>query len=78
MILCFAFELQLPSYFLNDYTTDYLNPLFVGAMCTAGTLNVNPWGYPTVLLKLAIFLSGLWLIINFTDNKAYAYSLIKK
>ena len=78
-ILCYAFGFQLVSFFLFVYTTDYLNPLFVGAMCAAGTLNVSPWGYPTVLLKLVNFiLSGLWLIINFTDNKAYDYPLIKK
>ncbi|HSB04387.1 MAG TPA: hypothetical protein VLK23_04275 [Thermodesulfobacteriota bacterium] len=78
-IMNYGFGFQLISLFLFIYTVDHLNTLFVGAMCAAGTLNVNQWGYPTIIMKVVNFLlAGLWLIINFTDNKAYDYPLIKK
>jgi len=78
-VMTYAFSFQLLSLFLFIYTADHLNPLFSGAMCAAGTLNVNPWGYPTLLLKMVNFvLAGVWLILNHTDNRAYDYPLIKK
>jgi len=78
-ILTFMFGLELMSLFLYVFTANNLCPLFVGAMCAAGTLNVNPYGYPTLLLKIVSFLfSGLWLILNHADNQAYDYPLIKK
>jgi hypothetical protein len=78
-ILTFACGLELMSLFLYVFTANNLCPLFVGAMCAAGTLNVNPYGYPTLLLKIVSFLfAGLWLILNHTDNQAYDYPLIKK
>ena len=75
----YAFGFQLISFFLFIFTADSLHTLFVGAMCAAGSLNVNAFGYPTVILKtLNFILAGLWLILNFTDNRAYDYPLIKK
>src|SRR5208337_4827313 len=57
---------------------DLLHPLFVGAMCASGTLTVNSYGYPTLILKVFNFLTaGLWLVLNYTDNRAYDYPLIK-
>src|SRR3972149_261257 len=44
-MIAYAFGFQLLSLFLFIYTADHLSPLFVGAMCAAGTLNVNGWGY---------------------------------
>jgi hypothetical protein len=70
---------QLASLFLYIYTAESLHNLFVGAMCAAGALNVDPYGYPTLLLKILNFiLAGLWLIINHADNQARDYPLIKK
>ncbi|MBZ0160447.1 hypothetical protein [Candidatus Methylomirabilis sp.] len=78
-ILTFVCGLELMSLFLYVFTANNLCPLFVGAMCAAGTLNVNPYGYPTLLLKIVSFLlAGLWLILNHADNQAYDYPLIKK
>jgi len=78
-ILSYVLVFQLGSLFLYIYTADNLHNLFVGAMCAAGTLNVDPYGYPTFLLKILNFLlAGLWLIINHVDNQAYDYPLIKK
>lgn len=78
-ILSYVLGFQLISLFLYIYTADNLHPLFVGAMCAAGTLHVNDYGYPTLILKVVNFLlAGLWLIVNYTDNRAYDYPLIKK
>ena len=78
-ILSYAFGFQLMSFFLFVFTADHLHILFTGAMCAAGTLNVNEYGYPTIMLKAVNFiLVGLWLIMNYTDNKAFDYPLIRK
>jgi hypothetical protein len=78
-LLAYAFAFQLGSLFLFIYTTDHLHTLFVGAMCAAGSLYVNPFGYPTLFLKVANFLgAGLWIIFNHADNRGYDYPLIKK
>ena len=77
-ILTYVFGFQLISLFLYVYTADILHPLFVGAMCASGTLTVNSYGYPTLMLKVFNFItSGLWLVLNYTDNRAYDYPLIK-
>lgn len=74
-----AMAFQLLSLFLFIYTADHMAPLFVGAMCAAGTLKVNSWGYPTLLLKIVNWLlAGIWLIMNTTDNRGYDYPLIRK
>ena len=79
LMLSYAFVFQMISLFLFVYTTDNLSRLFAGAMCAAGTLYINSYGYPTLLLKVINFLlAGVWLLINATDNKAYNYPLIKK
>lgn len=78
-LMSYAFTYQLLSFFLFIYTADYLHTYFVGAMCAAGSLNANEWGYPLIIAKMANFmLAGLWLILNYTDNQAYDYPLIRK
>ncbi len=78
-IMAYALVFQLFSFFLFIYTADALHPFFTGAMCAVGSLNVNQWGYPVVILKIITFLlGGLWLIINFADNRGYDYPLIKE
>lgn len=78
-VLSYVFGLQLLSLFLFIFTADSLTPLFVGAMCAAGTLNVDAFGYPTLVLKVVDFiLAGLWLVLNHADNQGYDYPLIKK
>lgn len=77
-IVAYAFGFQLLSFFLFIYTANDLCVFFVGAMCAVGTLNVNSYGYPTLILQVINFLlAGSWLILNHTDNKAYDYPLIK-
>jgi uncharacterized integral membrane protein len=78
-ILAYLFGFQLLSLFLYIFTADHLHTLFVGAMCAAGTLYVNAYGYPALIMKVINFLlAGLWLILNYADNRAYDYPLIRK
>lgn len=77
-LMAYALGFQLISLFIFIFTADALSSLFVGAMCAAGTLKVNAWGYPTILLKVFNFLfAGLWLILNHADNRAEDYPLVK-
>ena len=78
-ILSYFLGIQIISLFLFIFTVDSLCTLFVGAMCAVGTLTVNGFGYPTLVLKLVNFiLAGLWLIVNHADNSGYDYPLIRK
>jgi hypothetical protein len=77
-ILSYFLGFQLISLFLFVYTADSLCSLFVGAMCAVGSLTVNAFGYPTLLLKLLNFLlAGLWLVLNHADSRGYDYPLIR-
>lgn len=78
-VLAYVFGFQLASLFLFIYMGDSLAGMFTGAMCAAGTLNVNAYGYPVLLLKILNFLlAGIWLILNRADNRAEDYPLIRK
>ena len=78
-LLAYLFGAQLLSLFLYVFTVDHLHVFFVGAMCAAGSLNVNGYGYPALVLKVGNFLlAGLWLILNYADNRGYDYPLVKK
>jgi hypothetical protein len=78
-LLTYFFGFELLSLFLYVFTADQLHTCLIGAMCAAGSLYANDYGYPALLLKLLNFvLAGLWLILNYTDNRAYDYPLIKK
>lgn len=71
-----AFELFSLILFL--YTAEHLHGLFVGAMCAAGSLAVNGYGYPALVVKCLVFLfGGVWLVVNHVDNQAPDYPLIR-
>lgn len=64
--------------FLFIQTAERLHGLFVGAMCAAGTLYVNPFGYPALMARITLSaLAGLWLLINRMDNRSPSYPLIR-
>ena len=76
--VAYAFAFELISMFLFIYTADSLHGFLVGAMCAAGSLNANQWGYPAIILRIVNFLlAGVWLIVNYTDNQGYDYPLIR-
>ena len=78
VILSYALLFQIASLFLYIFTADNLHSQFTGAMCAAGSLSVNGYGYPVLLLKIVnCLLAGVWLIINHVDTRGYDYPLIK-
>jgi hypothetical protein len=69
---------ELAALFLFVFTADALAPLFTGAMCAAGSLHANRWGYPVLLLKiLAFLLAGLWLVVDRADALGHDYPLLR-
>ena len=77
-IVSYFLVFQLASLFLFISTADSICELFIGAMCAVGTLTVNHFGYPTLLLKIWTFLlAGFWLVLNHLDNQGYNYPLIR-
>ncbi len=77
-LVSWSFAAELVSLLLFIYNAEAMSGQFVGAMCATGVLNVNEWGWPTLLVKIAVFFSGaVWLILNNLDNKGYDYPLIR-
>lgn len=77
-VLAYVMVFEFLSLFLFIATCDRLQPLFTGAMCAAGVLGANAFGYPALLLKgLNSILCGVWLILNAADNRAPDYPLIR-
>lgn len=73
-----ALVIQILSLFLFIFTADGLHAQFVGAMCAAGSLSVNAFGYPTLLAKVATcLLAGVWLIFHRADTQGHDYPLIR-
>lgn len=78
VIVAFVFAYELLSLLLFVRTADVLAPLFTGAMCAAGTLAANPWGYPALLVRLAVaVLAGLWLVVNHADALGHDHPLLR-
>jgi len=70
--------LQLASVLLYVFNAEKMSGMFVGAMCAVGTLNVNPWGFPALEAKIAVFfLAAMWLAINHVDSQARDYPLVR-
>jgi hypothetical protein len=78
VILSYMLVFQILSLFLYIFTADNLHTQFTGAMCAAGSLGVNSFGYPVLIMKIInCLLAGVWLIVNHVDTRGYDYPLIK-
>jgi hypothetical protein len=76
--LMLALVFEAGSLLLFVFNADKMARLFVGAMCAVGTLNVNPFGFPALILKIAVFfLAAVWLMLHHIDNQGYDYPLIR-
>lgn len=77
-LVTWAFIAGLLSLLLFVYNAEAMSNQFVGAMCATGVLNVNQWGWPTLFLKIAVFLGGaVWLALNRLDNLGHDYPLTR-
>jgi hypothetical protein len=76
--LAFVMVLELASLMLFVFNADKMAVMFVGAMCAVGTLNVNAYGMPALILKIIVFFSAaVWLVINHVDAKGRDYPLTR-
>jgi hypothetical protein len=76
--LVFVMLVELASLILFVYNADRMAVMFVGAMCAVGTLNVNAYGFPALLFKLAGFFGAfVWLILNHVDGLGRDYPLTR-
>lgn len=77
-LMAWVFGANLLSLLLFVSTAEQLSSQFVGAMCATGVLNANPWGWPALMVKMALFFaSAAWLILNAVDNRAPDYPLVR-
>lgn len=77
-VLALVFTTELASLLLFVFAADKMAVMFVGAMCAVGTLNVNAFGFPALMVKIVLFFgAGLWLVLNAVDNRGYDYPLIR-
>lgn len=77
-LLSFVLLAQLAALLLFVFNADRLSVMFVGAMCAVGTLNVNGYGFPSLLTQIAVFfLASVWLAINHVDTRARDYPLVR-
>lgn len=78
VIMAYTLAFQILALFLFIHTADSIHNLFTGAMCAAGSLAANGYGYPLLLLKSGnCIIAGSWLFLNQLDNKGYDYPLIR-
>ena len=76
--VAYAFGFEILSLFLYVFTADQVHTFFVGAMCAAGSLYANAYGYPTLIVKIVNFLlASIWLALNYVDQRGYDYPLLK-
>ena len=74
----YSLAFEIISIFLFIYTADDIHRLLVGAMCATGSLNANSLGFPALYAKIVMFfLSAAWIALNYIDNCAEDYPLIK-
>lgn len=69
-------EFVLLVMFLRE--ADSLHEYFTGAMCAAGTLAANRYGYVSLAVLMAGFFgSGLWLVVNHADQQSPEFPLTR-
>jgi hypothetical protein len=76
ILFVFMVKIIITPYF--TLTLENLAQLIPGAMCAAGVVAANAFGYPLLYLKIAIlFFTGSWIIINHLDLQETTYPYFK-
>jgi len=78
MLVALVLVTDVLALLLFVFNADQIAPLFVGAMCAVGTLNVNAYGFPSLIAHIAVFFAGsTWLAVNHVDVQAPDYPLVR-
>jgi len=76
MNIMLGMEILLALLFI--YTIEDIHHMFVGAMCATGTLNANTVGWNIIYAKVhLIFLSSIWIALNYLGNHSEYFPLVK-
>ncbi|MAE71526.1 MAG: hypothetical protein CME06_13795 [Gemmatimonadetes bacterium] len=76
--LVWMMVLELASLLLFVFNADRMSVMFAGSMCAVGTLNANPFGFPALMMKTAVFFGAtLWLLVHRVDLKGRDYPLTR-
>lgn len=74
----FVMLAELVALLLFVFNADRMASLFVGAMCAVGTLNVNPYGFPALYAKIAVFFAAaVWLMLDRADRMGRDFPLTR-
>jgi hypothetical protein len=77
-VVALVLALEAASLVLFVFAADRMAALFVGAMCAVGTLQANPWGFPTLFAKIAVFFAaGLWLVLDRVDGAGRDWPFVR-
>lgn len=77
-LVAYALVFQIFSLLLFILAADHYSKIIVGAMCATGSLLANPYGMPTLLVKLSgVFLYGFWIILHKLDITSEKYPLVR-
>jgi hypothetical protein len=77
-IMEYVLAFQVLSLLLFVFTADALHTTLRGAMCAFGSLNVNPYGFKALGLKvIGVFFYSTWLAINYIDTRGEDYPLVR-
>jgi hypothetical protein len=74
----YGLALQILSLLLFILAADQFSQVIAGAMCATGSLMADPYGMPTLYVKLAgVFLYGFWLLLHQLDIRVETYPLVR-
>jgi len=77
-IVSWSLLFQVFSLVVFEITARSLASFIPGAMCTTGTLQAHPLGWPILFVKMsALYLYGWWTVINHVDMQVEGFPLTK-
>ncbi len=77
-IVSWSLLFQIFSLLVFEITARSLAPFIPGAMCTVGTLQAHPLGWPVLFLKIGgLYLYGWWIVLNHVDYQLEGFPLTR-
>ncbi|MGV1098900.1 hypothetical protein ACUUL3_05755 [Thiovibrio sp. JS02] len=77
-LVAYGLGFQIVTLLLFVLAADQFAQAIVGAMCATGSLLANPYGMPTLLVKLfGVFFYGFWILLHQLDIRSEHYPLVR-